>query len=364
MIKMAQGLTNVVDGPLVSVIALCYNHSRFVVECLESIRKQTYQHLQLIVIDDESKDDSVAIIEEWISTHDVTCTFIKHTTNRGICKTVNEGLALARGKYISIIGTDDVWLPDKLEHQVPIMEQLSEEVGVIYSDTYRIDEQGNLLAGLGIECEYEKARNQLFDGRYLAPYSPPPEGDIFSHLVVNCFVPALTTLIRRSCYDAVGWYDERLCFEDWDMWLRISQRFKFAYSPIISAKYRIVSTSACRTFMKQLTVPTLTSHFLLREKCLAYRKISARDKEVLFHVMTWMTRAMYDHNLPGRYRYLWRLYRLDGSLRSLFFFVFAICRLRSSWFFRFYNWYLNSRLLLVHSKLKNWSKAIRLERSI
>src|SRR6478672_5840202 len=110
-----------VDGPLVSVIALCYNHSRFVVECLESIRTQTYQPLHIILIDDQSKDNSVALIEEWIGTHHVTCTFIKHTTNKGICKSLNEGLSLARGKYISIIATDDVWLPEKLEHQVPIM---------------------------------------------------------------------------------------------------------------------------------------------------------------------------------------------------------------------------------------------------
>ena len=352
-----------VDKPLVSVIALCYNHSRFVAECLESIRNQTYQHLQLIVIDDESKDDSVALIEEWISTHDVTCTFIKHTTNKGICKSLNEGLALARGKYISIIGTDDVWLPDKLEHQVPVMEQLPEEVAVIYSDAYRINEQGNLLAGRYIEYMSQEARN-LPSGRYIVPFFSPPEGDIFPHLVENNFIPGMTTLIRRSCYDTIGWYDERLCFEDWDMWFRISQRFKFAYSPIISAKYRIVSTSASRTLDKQPTVPTLTTQFLLREKCLAYSKISSRDKAALLNSMAGKTRVMYELKLPGYLRYAWRLYRLDRSLRLLCMFVAAVCHLPLPWLWRFYHWYLNSPLVLVHAKLKDWSKTIWLERPI
>ena len=61
------------------------------------------------------------------------------------------------------------------------------------------------------------------------------------------FIPAMTTLIRRECFDRVGVYDENLFYEDWDMWLRISQSYEFAYSEKVAAKYRLVSTSMVRS---------------------------------------------------------------------------------------------------------------------
>src|SRR5678815_3959281 len=119
--------------PLVSVIALCYNHSRYVLECLESIRAQTYKNVQVILLDDFSRDSSVGLIEQWISDHSIEWIFIKHLANKGICKTLNEGMYHATGKYIALIATDDVWMPDKLHHQVKEMETRPLDVGVLYS---------------------------------------------------------------------------------------------------------------------------------------------------------------------------------------------------------------------------------------
>jgi glycosyltransferase involved in cell wall biosynthesis len=335
------------DYPVVSVIALCYNHSRYVLECLESIRAQTYEKVQVILLDDCSRDTSVELIEQWMSDHSVEWMFIKHRTNKGICKTLNEGMRHAKGKYIALIGTDDIWLSDKLEHQVRKMETLPEDVGVLYSDAYRIDESGRLLPGMYIESMYHWARK---------PFAGFPEGHIFPALVENNFIPGMTTLIRKSCYDQVGLYDERLCFEDWDMWFRISRQFTFAYSPIVSAKYRILSTSASRTLLQQRNGWVLGSNFLLREKCLAYSRMSAEDRQALLYVMRWIVERMYELRLVHRHLYGWKLFRHVRSLWTFSMFLFSACGLSYSSFCRSYAWYVRSGIRL---KMLNGKKACR-----
>src|ERR1035437_9840246 len=100
-------------NPLVSMIVLSYNQCRYVLETLESVKAQTYNATQLIIVDDCSSDDSVATIEHWLQENRIHCAFIRHKENQGICKSLNDALAVANGKYISMIAADDVWLPDK-----------------------------------------------------------------------------------------------------------------------------------------------------------------------------------------------------------------------------------------------------------
>ncbi len=135
-------LQDTLKNPLVTVIACCYNHSAFVVESLESIRRQTYPRVQLIITDDASTDDSDAVITDWIARHQMSCTYLRHHTNKGICKTLNEALSHATGKYIALLATDDLWMHDKLANQIGIMETLPEKVGVLYSNAMQIDEAG------------------------------------------------------------------------------------------------------------------------------------------------------------------------------------------------------------------------------
>src|ERR1700678_298868 len=110
-----------IADPLVSTIVLSYNQSRFVLETLESIKAQTYKATQLIVVHDCSSDGSVATIERWLHENRVDCTFIRHRKNEGICKSLNDPLAVATAKYGSMVATDDVWLPDKIVQQVDRM---------------------------------------------------------------------------------------------------------------------------------------------------------------------------------------------------------------------------------------------------
>jgi glycosyltransferase involved in cell wall biosynthesis len=225
--------------PLVTVFVGCYNHSRFVEECLDSVRHQTYPNLQVIIFDDCSKDNSVSVIDTWLKKYRLDWQFISHTRNVGICASLNEVLRLARGKYASMVAADDVWLPDKTARQVEMMEQLPEDVGVLYSDAFQIDENSATLPQMFIEAHRK--------------FVVPSEGFLFDVLWEGNFIPAMTTLIRRECFTQVGTYDEDLCFEDWDIWMRISRTFRFAYDKIPAANYRIVSSSAARTMSEAMS---------------------------------------------------------------------------------------------------------------
>jgi glycosyltransferase involved in cell wall biosynthesis len=224
--------------PLVTVLIGSYNQSRFVEECLDSVKQQTYPNLQVIIFDDCSKDNSVAVIDSWLKRHRLDWQFIPHTRNIGICASLNEVLRLASGKYISMVAADDVWLPDKTSRQVEMMEQMPSDVGVLYSDAFQVNENGETLPQMFIEA-YRK-------------FVVPPEGFLFDVLWEGNFIPAMTTLIRRDCFTKVGRYDEDLCFEDWDMWMRISRKFRFVYENVPEARYRVISSSAVRTRLEAL----------------------------------------------------------------------------------------------------------------
>ena len=271
------------ENPLVSVIAVCYNHARYVIECLDSVRNQTYPNLQIIIMDDYSQDDSVGLIRNWVERHGVECKFVAHEQNQGVCRTFNEALELAKGEYISLIATDDSWLSDKLSRQVAIMEQFPDDVGIVYSDAYQIDEHGQRLPEMFIAAHRQ--------------FGTIPEGDLREELVVGNFIPAMTTLIRRTVYDRVGRYDESLAFEDWDFWLRAACRFRFAYSPHPSANYRILATSLVRTLLKGRNAATSHTYFLINKKILSMTglcrssrnlatkrlSVSARDMRITGH---------------------------------------------------------------------------------
>lgn len=260
-------------GPLVTAILLCYNQARFVEETLESVKAQTYRPLQVILIDDCSQDDSVARIERWRSANKdaLPLTFVVHAKNMGICKSLNEALRLAEGKYISMLASDDVWLPDKTAREMEILEAQAERVGVAYTDAFQMDTNSARLPGLFI-VEDRKRRGML-------------HGKILDALLEYNFIPGPTVLIRRSCFEKVGGFDENLAWEDWDMWLRIARQYEFYYSAEPSVVYRIHDGSFTRArplemrsvtvkiYLKQLTSGGLTDAQRLKARSLAFMQI-------------------------------------------------------------------------------------------
>lgn len=279
-------------APAVTVIALCFNHARFLKECLDSIAAQTFQDFQLIVMDDCSQDGSAQLIEAWLARQRPGALFIRHSRNMGLCKTLNEALVQARGEFISMIATDDAWEPDKIERQLAAVSPMSTAVAVVYSDASRMDEEGKRLEKDFIESH--------------TPQCTRPSGHIFAELANRNFIPAMSTLIRRQALVEVGMYDEQLAYEDYDMWLRLAARFEFVYCHGVVARYRIVSTSLVRTIFANPSPHYLHTVCLICLKWLPGERLTRRQRTDWAHRLWEAAYGLYVANDRRAASCLWR----------------------------------------------------------
>jgi glycosyltransferase involved in cell wall biosynthesis len=218
------------DVPLVSVIAVCYNHAKYVEEALSSVLSQTYRNIELIIIDACSQDNSVSVIESWIKNNGVDCTFERRKSPHNISQNLNFGIKASHGEFIQILATDDILKKNKLRDQIEVLQN-EPQYSAIFSNAEIIDEN-SVLTG----------------ATYQAPekLSVAFENDSFGELVTRgCFVIPHSMLIRQEVYSRIGLYDESLVIEDWDFYLRFfksGEKMLYQKDPLVF--YRKVSSSA------------------------------------------------------------------------------------------------------------------------
>ncbi len=195
------------DSPKVSVIVPTYNRPDMLVGTLRSILNQTMRDFEIIVIND------AGVEVEGIVNHlnrDGRIVYVRHANNKGLAAARNTGIKLAQGKYIAYLDDDDVFYPDHLETLVTFLEN-NDEFKVAYTDAHRAHQV------------MEHERYTIVDRD--TPYSYDFDYDA---ILVNNFVPVLCFMHEKSCLMEVGLFDENLStHEDWDLWIRLSRRFKF-----------------------------------------------------------------------------------------------------------------------------------------
>jgi len=225
---------NVSDGrlPMVSILVINYNNACYIHACLNSIVKQTYGDYEIIIADDCSTDNSEDEIKKWLGAHsNLTFKYIQHETNAGNpSATCNTALRHARGKYISLISSDDLMHDRKLEIQVAELENTDDQVGALYSDAQFIDEKGHRVFGSFIQHQRR--------GDYKLPGS-----DMYDDLCKRNFIPAMSILYKKEIFDHVGFFDEELTFEDYDMLLKIAKNYSINFSEYVSVSYRLHDSS-------------------------------------------------------------------------------------------------------------------------
>ena len=130
--------------PLVSIICLCHNQVAFVKEAVESVWAQTYQNIELVVVDDGSIDGSVKLIQKLLENRQ-EIHFIQIPESIGNCKAFNKGLRLCRGKYVIDLAADDVLLPERISTGVKEMEAAGEDFAVHFTDAVYMNVEGREL---------------------------------------------------------------------------------------------------------------------------------------------------------------------------------------------------------------------------
>lgn len=177
----------------------------YVHDCIKSVIDQTYQNIELIIIDDGSKDDSIEKIRELINICEQR--FIRfefrHRANKGLSATLNEALSWCRGEYYSIIASDDMMLSEKIMKQVNFLKESDHKVAGVFGGYHLIDDDNNV-----IETALKDQRKYNFN-------------DVFLH---NFDLPAPTALLRLNAVKEVGGYIENLKIEDWYMWLKLTEK--------------------------------------------------------------------------------------------------------------------------------------------
>jgi glycosyltransferase involved in cell wall biosynthesis len=224
--------------PLVSVVCLCYNHERFVREAVESVLRQRYPNIQIIVVDDGSSDNSRSIIKE-IAAENPAIEIVMTDRNLGNCKAFNLALPKVAGEFVVDFATDDVMMPERIAKQVDFFRTLDASYGVIFSDAIYIDENGNSIRN---HFDYLKAKGLIRE---------IPQGDVYKKLISTYFIPSPTMLVRKQVMDDLNGYDEQLSYEDFDFWIRSSRKFKYAFQDEKLTKIRKSRGSMSTGWYKQ-----------------------------------------------------------------------------------------------------------------
>ena len=234
---------------LVSVLMGSYNHQKYISEAIESILNQTFPELELIIIDDYSTDNSRKIIENY-QTKDQRVRAFFHEKNMGIANTINDGLKKARGNFVSFIGSDDVWFPDKLERQIALIK--NHEDKILWSE-------GEIIDGYGAPT------GTTFTKMHQAA-NKKKSGNLFKNILWDNYIFGQSLLIKKE-FIGNNLFDTNLRFlNDYRFIADLASKHEFLFTPEPLAKYRIHtgnSISRDRTRWLQDRI-LLNSYFLQR----------------------------------------------------------------------------------------------------
>jgi glycosyltransferase involved in cell wall biosynthesis len=245
------------EEKLVSVVVTCFNYGPYLAGCLESILGQTCHSLQILVVNDGSTDNTDEVVAPFLA--DPRITYVRQE-NRGQAAAKNAGIALARGEFIAFLDADDRWAHDKLEKQLPLFAD--PRVGVVYSRSRHIDAEGTAVA-------------VPLPGKYLRPRA----GLVTEHLFLDNFVPFSSAVVRRECFDRHGRFDESLPMGiDWDLWLRLSVEYRFAYvdEPLLAYRIGHPGQMSRQAEIRQSCSDRIMGAFLERHPDLVSRRVVRR----------------------------------------------------------------------------------------
>ena len=199
-----------------------YNHSKFIEEAIQSVLNQTFDDFELIIIDDSSSDNSQEIIQKFAE-NDSRIKPIFHKKNKGIARTLNDGLRASRGEFVSFIASDDVWVPNKLEVQLEILTR-NEDL-VVWSEGEIIDGNGNPVGQTFTEMHNAINRKK--------------SGWILEELLKGNFIFGSSMILKRKNLGEIR-FDENLKYlNDYKFVVDLARKYEYHFIKNPLAKYRI-----------------------------------------------------------------------------------------------------------------------------
>ena len=203
------------NKPLISILMNCFNGEEYLREAIDSVIDQTYENWELVFWDNQSTDNSKAIFDSY---DDIRMKYYYAPEHTDLGGGRANAFKYLFGDFIAVLDTDDIWLPTKLEKQVPLFD--NPNVGIVICDTLFFNET---------------------NGRVLYGGSYPPTGNVFRELLTNYFVSLETLILRKSTVAKLkcGFDAEFSFIADFDIVLRVAKISKLEIYPEVLAKWRV-----------------------------------------------------------------------------------------------------------------------------
>lgn len=207
--------------PRVSVVIPVYNRAALVCSAIASVQAQTFQDFEIVLVDDASTDALRAVLDGIVEPR---LRYVRRDVRGGAAAARNTAIALARGRYLAFLDSDDAWFPRKLARQHAYLDAASPEVGLCC-------------------CGFELESADESGGYRLDRRIPRNDADSFERLLWGCDLsPGATLVARRECFEAVGPFDEALeRLEDWDWLLRYARSRRIGIVEQVLARVRVTS---------------------------------------------------------------------------------------------------------------------------
>jgi glycosyltransferase involved in cell wall biosynthesis len=285
---------------LLSVVIPSYNRARLVGDAIDSVMTQTWPHVEAIVVDDGSTDDTEAAVVPWVARYGDRVRYIRKP-NGGVASARNVGFVAARGEFIALLDSDDVWHPWKGQAQVELMRR-HPEVGMVWTDLSAVTDDLTMVEVEHLRTFYHNYQRVTIEdvmhrGGVLGDLAtglpleligrPYYVGDIFASMYLGSLVHTSTAVLRRRRLQEAGGFDEsfRRAGEDYDFHLRTTYCGPVALIDAPSILYRVGNadqiTSHSLVHIARGNLRTVTSwrERTLRRRALSRSLVTARVAE-------------------------------------------------------------------------------------
>src|SRR3989344_2991098 len=220
----------------IDVVIPAYNGENFILDALKSAINQTLPPHKIIIVDDGSTDKTNEMVSEYAKTSKINIEIIKKT-NGGLSSARNAGIKASNAEFVAFLDADDMWDKEKLEKQLDVFQNTEfKNLGLVYCDYDLIKTNG--------EKDIES---------YKVPLDKKARGFVFKKILQTNKILSSSSgvLIKRNVFNIVGFFDENLRFaEDWDMWIRIAEKFEVDYRDEKLARIRRHEESMSRHIYK------------------------------------------------------------------------------------------------------------------
>lgn len=271
---------------LVSVLVSAYNVEEFIREAIDSVLNQTYQHFELIIVNDGSKDATLAIAEEYKKKDERIV--ILDQKNTGLPMALNNGLKIAKGDLIARFDPDDVMLPERLEEQVKFLE-MNPEVSMTSCNAYYINQKGEYFGGI---LAYPAFKDISDNHKYLN-----------NNEIVICIHCGFMTY-RNALLEVGGYRDIKPGSEDTDLFARMLEKgYKLLVlqKPLIKVRLHHASVTVSKAFKAALVTQWVRDSMVRRRK--GEQELSLEEYEKYYQTLPWIYRMNLKRIQAGNFHY-------------------------------------------------------------